>query len=198
MTNLGPLHRREYRTATNGYAFPQQFSSNSRYWLRIVRQGNNFTMYSSPNGQAWYLIASQPIQMSGCIQMGLLVTNDQQTGSAWATFDNVSVTGSVGSLVTAPDMLVASPPQGVEETSFSVFPNPTSGELNVNLSEYEGKKISLEVLNLQGQVIHSQEIDEVQTWVMPLNLDVSYRGMYLLRVRSEGIADAVQRFVIQR
>jgi FtsP/CotA-like multicopper oxidase with cupredoxin domain len=52
MTNLSNLSRREFRTATNGAAQPQQFPSQNRYWLRIVRAGNQFTMYVSANGMA--------------------------------------------------------------------------------------------------------------------------------------------------
>jgi uncharacterized protein (DUF169 family) len=71
LTNLSSQHRREFRTATNGQAIPQQFPSQNRYWLRITRVGNQFTMYTSANGIAWFVVGSQNIVMSSCIQVGL-------------------------------------------------------------------------------------------------------------------------------
>ncbi len=94
MTNLSSLSRREFRTTANGQAFPQQFPSQNRYWLRIERSGNQFSLYTSPNGVAWSLAGIQTIAMSNCIQMGLVATNAATTGTLTATFANVSYTGS--------------------------------------------------------------------------------------------------------
>jgi hypothetical protein len=94
MTNLSQFHRREFRTAANGQAQPQQFASNGRYWLRIVRAGNQFTMYVSANGMSWFPIGAQNIVMGNCIQMGLVATNYTANSTVTATFANVSFTGS--------------------------------------------------------------------------------------------------------
>ncbi|HRF40301.1 MAG TPA: HYR domain-containing protein, partial [Saprospiraceae bacterium] len=75
MTNLSQFHRREFRTTTNGAAQPQQIGSNNRHWLRIVRAGNQFTMYASANGINWFPVGAQNIAMSNCIQMGLVASN---------------------------------------------------------------------------------------------------------------------------
>jgi hypothetical protein len=71
MTNLSQFHRREFRTAANAQAQPQQFASNGRYWLRIVRAGNQFTMFASANGTSWFPIGAQNIVMGSCIPNGL-------------------------------------------------------------------------------------------------------------------------------
>jgi FtsP/CotA-like multicopper oxidase with cupredoxin domain len=93
-TNLSSLSRREFRTTTNGAANPQQFPSQNRYWLRLVRAGSQFSMYVSANGLAWYFVGAQNIPMNACIQVGLVATNYQQTSTVTATFANVSFTGS--------------------------------------------------------------------------------------------------------
>ncbi len=54
MTNLGAFSRREFRTTTVAAAYPQQFPSQNRYWLRITRTGNQFAMYISQNGTSWF------------------------------------------------------------------------------------------------------------------------------------------------
>lgn len=93
MTNLNTLSRREFRTTTNGVANPQQFPSQSRYWLRIVRAGNQFSMFVSPNGSVWYLAGAQNIPMGACIQVGLVATNYTSNSTVTAAFANVSFSG---------------------------------------------------------------------------------------------------------
>jgi len=93
MTNLSDFSRREFRTTTNGQAYPQQFPSQNRYWLRITRTGNQFAMYISQNGTSWSLSGMQTIVMGNCIEVGLVVTNYTANSTVTATFANVSVTG---------------------------------------------------------------------------------------------------------
>ena len=86
----------------------------------------------------------------------------------------------------------------LEQMDFSVYPNPTSGELNVDLGQYTGRSVRLEVYSLEGKLLQFSEIDEVQTTVETLNL-VSYRyGMYMVKVKSEGLPDVARRVVVAR
>jgi len=193
LTNLSSLHRREFRTVTNGQAFPQQFQSNGRYWLRIVRTGNQFSMYTSPNGTSWFFVGSQNIVMQSCIQVGLVVTNYTANGTVTATFFNVGFTQDNPLSGQAADV---QPVLG--QVEFAVFPNPTSGELNLDLTQYAGKPVRIELYSLEGKLMKFVEIDEVQTIVEQLDLSSIQRGMYLVRVKSEGLPDATRRVVLNR
>jgi regulation of enolase protein 1 (concanavalin A-like superfamily) len=210
MTNLSTLSRREFRTTTNGAANPQQFPSQDRYWLRIVRAGNQFSMYVSSNGLAWYFVGAQNVPMNSCIQVGLVATNYQQNSTVTATFANVSFAGS-----NVPPMAGASTPLSTLEpatnastplstnneqrsTDFQVYPNPTSGELNVNLEQYAGLAVRLEIYSLTGQLLRFVEIDEVQTTVERLDLSAFQNGMYLVKVKSDGLPDATKRVAVTR
>jgi regulation of enolase protein 1 (concanavalin A-like superfamily) len=196
MTNLSTQSRREFRTTTNGQAFPQQFPSQNRYWLRIVRVGNQFSMYVSGNGLAWYFVGAQNIPMNTCIQIGLVATNYQQNSTVTATFDNVGYTGS-----NVPPLAegIGQRAESVEQPhSFEVYPNPTSGELNLNLEQYLGKTVRLEVYSATGQLLRFVEIDEVQMTVERLDLSGFSNGMYLIRVKSDGLPDATRRVVVTR
>lgn len=196
MTNLSQFNRREFRTATNGQAFPQQFPSQNRYWLRIVRNGQQFNMYASPNGMAWYLAGVQSIPMNTCISAGLVATNYNSNSAITATFSNVDLMGSSVTLSAPP--IQAGVQAALEQMDFSVYPNPTSGELNVDLGQYTGRSVRLEVYSLEGKLLQFSEIDEVQTTVETLNL-VSYRyGMYMVKVKSEGLPDVARRVVVAR
>ncbi|MBK8705733.1 MAG: hypothetical protein IPN33_20660 [Saprospiraceae bacterium] len=79
---------------TNGQAYPQQFSSLNRYWLRITRVGDQFSMYVSSEGQTWYVVGAQSIPMDNCIQIGMAVTNNTPNTVVTATFTHVSINGS--------------------------------------------------------------------------------------------------------
>ncbi|MBX2929637.1 MAG: BspA family leucine-rich repeat surface protein [Saprospiraceae bacterium] len=202
MTNLSSLSRREFRTTTNGAAMPQQFPSQDRYWLRIVRAGNQFSMYVSSNGATWYYAGAQNIPMNACIQMGLVATNYQQTSTVVVTFANVSFTGSNVSLlagVSAPfntlNELTTDNSQQISD--FQTYPNPTSGELNVDLTHYVGRAVRLEVYSLEGKLLKFSEIEEVQTTVEQMNLSDHHSGMYLVKVKCDGLPDATRRVVKQ-
>jgi hypothetical protein len=101
LTNLSNFSRREFRMATNAASQPQQFPSPNRYWLRLVRAGNQFSMYVSPNGMAWFFAGAQNIAMGNCIQMGLIATNYTANSTVTATFAGVSYSGSNAGLGTA-------------------------------------------------------------------------------------------------
>ena len=195
MTNLGTLSRREYRTVTNGPATLQQFSSQNRYWLRLTRQGNQFIGHASPNGTDWFLVMTQSITMNACIEIGLVVTNYQQNSTVTATFANVSHTGSGGQALAPPaipDLLQAAP----MTVDFSVFPNPTSGTLNLDLTQYIGLPVHIEVYNLQGKLLHFAEIQEVQTAIESLDLSGLHSGMYLVRVTTREFPVVTKRVVV--
>ncbi len=195
MTNLSNLSRREFRTATNGQAYPQQFPSQNRYWLRITRTGNQFVMYVSPNGTSWFVVGSQNIVMPSCILMGLVVTNYTPVSTVTASFSNVSFTGGNSGL----GGIVEQSAESIEAPhSFEVFPNPTSGDLNVNLSQYIGRSVRIETYSLEGKLLQFTELDEVQHTPERLDMKGLQTGMYLVKVKSAGLPDATKRVVVQK
>jgi regulation of enolase protein 1 (concanavalin A-like superfamily) len=194
MTNLSTLSRREFRTSTNGASQPQQFPSQNRYWLRITRVGNQFTMFVSANGISWFPAGAQNIVMNNCIQMGLAATNYTANSTVTATFSGVSFTDSnptsganINQVAESIDV-----PHG-----FDVYPNPTGGELNVDLTSYFGRAVRMEVYSLEGKLLQFSELDEVQNVLERLDLKGFQNGMYLVKVKSAGLPDAVRRVVKQ-
>jgi len=192
MTNLSNLSRREFRTTTGGAAYPQQFPSQNRYWLRITRTGNQFVMYISPNGTTWYSAGSQNITMSSCIEVGLVITNYTANSTVTATFANVSVTGGVSRPVfTDPGNLFNEP----LVADFNILPNPTTGEIELDFSSYSNRNLQIVIYNLQGKMLHSVKYESVNN---KENIDLSdfNSGMYLIKVKSEGMQDVTKRLVL--
>jgi len=190
MTNLSNFSRREFRTTTNGQAYPQQFPSQNRYWLRITRTGNQFAMYISQNGTSWSFNGSQTIVMGNCIEVGLVVTNYTANSTVTATFGNVSVTGGAPlrpSIQIEQDIFAV--------VDFSIMPNPTSGLIEVDLSSYIQRKVQMDFYNLQGKLLRSTNI-EIVKGKEEVDLTAFASGMYLIRVRAEGLADVTKRVVV--
>ena len=64
------------------------------YWVRIVRSGELFTSYISPDGSSWMLVGSETIAMPATAYVGLAVVSKDPNRTALATFASVSVGAS--------------------------------------------------------------------------------------------------------
>ncbi len=84
------------RTTTGGTSNYQSYSSITLpYWLKLVRSGNTFNSYSSPDGVNWSQVGSgQTVTMATNVYIGLAVSSRNTSVLATATFDNVSVSSS--------------------------------------------------------------------------------------------------------
>lgn len=194
LTNLNTnLTRREIRTITNGISSVQQMPSQDRFWLRLVRQNNQFTGYASPNGSHWQPIMSQTFNMNACIQIGLVVTNYSQNSIVTATFDNVEV-------IEGSPLLPGNQTNAfftVSAENFEIFPNPASSMINVDLSQYQGLEVELNIKTLQGQLLIQNKWNQVENTFEQIDLNSLINGMYLISVRASGKPEAVKRLVIQ-
>ncbi|MBK7425548.1 MAG: T9SS type A sorting domain-containing protein [Saprospiraceae bacterium] len=188
-TNLSNFNRREFRTTTNGSANPHQFLSLNRYWLRITRSGNQFSIEVSPNGVAWFPAGFQNISMASCIEVGLVITNNSVNSTVSATFANVSVIGVI------PAPIVNSPDDLLTITDFSIYPNPSSGRVEIDLSSYYYRKVQLELYNLQGKLLRFMTLD-VEKDKEEIDLSSFASGMYLIRVSTVGMPDVTKRVVL--
>ncbi|MBX2929936.1 MAG: T9SS type A sorting domain-containing protein, partial [Saprospiraceae bacterium] len=128
--------------------------------------------------------------------VGLVAANYQQTSTVTATFANVGFTGSN---VPPLEEGIGHRAESIEAPyGFEVHPNPTSGELNVDLIQYLGREVRVELYSLTGQLLRFVEIEEVQTTVERLDLSALQSGMYLVKVKSRELPDVTQRVVLAR
>jgi hypothetical protein len=190
MTNLSSFSRREFRTTTGAAAYPQQFPSQNRYWLRITRTGNQFAMYISQNGTSWSLSGMQTIVMGNCIEVGLVVTNYNPNSTVTATFANVSVTGGN----------ITKPTINIQEdifagADFTIMPNPTNGWTNIELDSYGKRDVKMDIYSLQGKLLRSAVINAAKGRE-EIDLSSFANGMYLIRLRAEGLPDVTERVVL--
>ncbi|MCB0568457.1 MAG: T9SS type A sorting domain-containing protein [Phaeodactylibacter sp.] len=73
----------------------------------------------------------------------------------------------------------------VSTGKFSVYPNPTQGNLNVGLEPFIGQNATLTVLNSIGQIVFQRDLGEIQVPTQEVNLDNLQSGMYFMTVRTD-------------
>jgi hypothetical protein len=63
------------------------------YWEKLVRSGNNFSAYLSPNGTTWTQMGTtQTVSVASPALVGLAVTSHANTTLCTGTFANVTIT----------------------------------------------------------------------------------------------------------
>ena len=85
----------QYRASTGGSSGNNNTTGLSApYWVKLVRSGNTFTGYRSPNGVTWTQQGtSQTFAMAATACVGLVVTAHNSSRLNTATFDNVIAPG---------------------------------------------------------------------------------------------------------
>jgi len=81
----------QYRTS-NGAAAASVAGpgSTAPYYVKIVREGNTVTGFTSSNGTTWTEVGSATLSLSSTVQIGLAVSSHDTTKLATATFDHVA------------------------------------------------------------------------------------------------------------
>ena len=128
--------------------------------------------------------------MGNCIEVGLVVTNYNPNSTVTANFANVSVTGgniTKPAINTQEDILTAA--------DFTIMPNPTTGIISLDLSSYGKRQVRLDMYNLQGKLLRSSTIEAIKV-KEEIDLTNFANGMYLIRVRAEGLPDVTKRVVL--
>ena len=81
------------RTAngTNAVDMARVAGVSAPYWVQLVRSGNTFTGYCSPDGSTWTEVSSTNMTMAASVRAGLPVCSHDNTQLNTSTFDNVTV-----------------------------------------------------------------------------------------------------------
>ena len=195
-TNLINRHRREIRSIPNGQAVVQNLSSQNRYWLRLVRSGNQFISFTSADGVSWFLIGTNVLNMGNCIEVGLVLSGTTPNTTVNATFQNVRVS-AVNTILSDDnddDQWVQLP----EQPDFHIAPNPNNGDFRLECGRaYRDKTVRLEILGVEGQVLYSMVWNTDSGQEIPVSLAGLNQGLYFVRLKAEGLPDVTRRVVLQ-
>lgn len=72
------------------------------------------------------------------------------------------------------------------ESSFSVYPNPASEQLWLNLPDYFNEEVTINVYNQLGQLVVEQVTREIHTPTLNLDVGALHPGAYWVEVISNG------------
>lgn len=78
----------------------------------------------------------------------------------------------------------------------SVFPNPTAGDVNVNLGSILGQEANIRIMNAVGQLIEERQIDAVEQVTERFDLSNQQAGMYFIHVDVAGGESHVERVIL--
>ncbi len=85
--------------------------------------------------------------------------------------------------------------QDFDGRTVSIAPNPTSGELNIQLSQAVDYLVTVEIFSIDGKVIQSQFLDKGQSNIQ-LDLSGYASGVYLVKL-TDGNARLTRRVIVQ-
>ncbi|MFZ6052533.1 HYR domain-containing protein [Halocola ammonii] len=80
-----------------------------------------------------------------------------------------------------------------EETNFSLYPNPTTGEVNISMTG-DSKNATLKVVDLTGKVIEFIDLTEVDRSNFKFDISEYAEGIYLIKL-NDGEKSTVKRIV---
>jgi len=85
--------------------------------------------------------------------------------------------------------------KNVDENKVSLFPNPTQGELNVDLKAYAGQQGNIEIYDISGIKIKTMEVDDFGQ-VKQFNVADYKPGIYTVSIKIDGMNRIAKRFVV--
>jgi len=67
----------------------------------------------------------------------------------------------------------------LDENLIQIFPNPSNGNININLDKKPGKNLQLKIIDLAGKTVYNKKLDNLQTHI---NLESKQKGTYILQI----------------
>ena len=107
------------------------------------------------------------------------------TGELNANFENVNLGQAIP----------LSAPQGIQTEqasnlnpnqlrNFTIYPNPATHQISIDLQEYLSQEVQLTVYNKLGQPLKNSFLPELQSTIQQINISELPAGTYLLQVLS--------------
>ena len=87
-----------------------------------------------------------------------------------------------------------------QSQGFKVHPNPTNGDTNVNFYAQVGKKVTIEILDLNGAILQNIPYIPNQTGINALNLRTNLleNGIYIILIKDNENYRTAKKLVIQK
>jgi uncharacterized delta-60 repeat protein len=198
LTNRQTQHRREVRTTDNGQVIPQMALSAQRYWLRLVRTGSDILGLASANGTQWVQVMAAKVNMNSCIEIGLITHHNNVTGNVTTVFSDVAVTGNAGSGALQQAGNSEQTAEEVVTNQGRVFPNPTTAEVLIDLSDFRTTEMQVAIFDQLGRQLQLLQVSPADVPWQRVDLSAYPAGVYIVKMSAEGQPVQTERIILQR
>ena len=86
----------------------------------------------------------------------------------------------------------------IDLESFSLFPNPASDQVFINLEKYQGMEADIQIFNALGQQVLQEQIDEITEHAIRFDVSKYYNGIYTISIKVKDRKRLTKQFVISR
>ena len=113
--------------------------------------------------------------------------DDGSTPNDGVSFDSIEVSGNL------PVGIINS---GLNENSINIYPNPSRGVFNLNITTVDRQNFNMIVRNVKGQVIYTNNVAVDGTYRNQVDLTGWSKGVYYLQIQSEA-GTTVEKLIVQ-
>jgi endonuclease/exonuclease/phosphatase family metal-dependent hydrolase/predicted small secreted protein len=150
------------------------------YYVKLVRSGNTFTGYQSPDGSNWSTVGSEYIAMGSTIYVGLAVTSHANGAIANGSFSAVEVVEGA----TAPSVPVSNPvvPASGGNTLRVMQWNVHHGGIGTD-GVYDPDRVAAWIASVNPDVVSLNEVDDVDelnniVWALNARTGISWASTW--------------------
>ncbi len=161
-------------------------SIGSANFVTIANTGNDFE-YSFVRFPRRYFVG--PFQIGEEVD---ILIYDQNNPDCFTVIGGLTADCNVSLMANPQDNLNSE----TTRNEISVFPNPTAGEVNVNMVSVMGQEAHIRIMNAVGQLIEERQIDAVESVTERFDLSNQQAGMYFIHVDVAGGESHVERVIL--
>jgi len=134
--------------------------------------------FSIPNGDIWYFFSSV---IEGVRKLYYTVGNDFCVKTKVLVIEVVSSNGSL---------------KRHFSDQFKIYPNPSKGEIFLNVSSTNSEKHTFKVMDVYGKLCYTQETAGISNGLVKLDLNHLPKGIYFVEHNTEANSD-VHKLVLK-
>jgi len=86
----------------------------------------------------------------------------------------------------------------IDLENLSMYPNPVQDKLNFNLKSLTGKAVNINIINNFGQVVKTQQIDNVEADNVQLSLDNVASGFYQVLIQVGNQKPITKKLIVEK
>ena len=182
-----------------------QYTEHWRVWIDFNRDGDfddaGEKVVEAQSAQIVQASISIPASAaSGVTRMRISMNRDQYAGPCMQ-FTNgevedyaVTIGNNVGDMVD--DRSSNNDNNTLKAKEIQVYPNPSNGLVQLNLSAFEGETMDIRVYNQIGQLIQQQTIEAISTAPFLLDLKDVDKGVYFIHLQAKDETPMVKKLII--